>query len=157
MEFEIVRTEPSHYAAIADIAISAWQRIWASYEKELGDELFQAFYGGKEERKRRCVISEAETGNSFAAVVGDKVIAFINYRIEGDKVEICSNAVDPDYSGHGIGGELQKYVLKYAKEQGCIYAVVETGGDDGHAPARRSYEKAGFELNLPSVKYFQKL
>ena len=28
------------------------------------------------------------------------------------------------------------------KEEGMEYVTVTTGGDDGHAPARRSYEKA---------------
>ena len=35
-------------------------------------------------------------------------------------------------------------------------AMVETGGDPGHAPARRSYEKAGFTL-LPIGRYFKAL
>jgi hypothetical protein len=32
-------------------------------------------------------------------------------------------------------------------------AMVETGGDPGHAPARRTYEKAGFGL-FPTARYF---
>jgi hypothetical protein len=35
-------------------------------------------------------------------------------------------------------------------------AMVETGGDPGHAPARRTYEAAGFHP-FPVVKYFKKL
>ncbi len=35
-------------------------------------------------------------------------------------------------------------------------AVVETGGDDGHAPARAVYERAGYTA-LPVVRYFRKL
>jgi hypothetical protein len=35
-------------------------------------------------------------------------------------------------------------------------ATVGTGGDPSHAPARRAYEKAGFESALPSV-YLYKL
>jgi hypothetical protein len=35
-------------------------------------------------------------------------------------------------------------------------AMVETGGDPGHAPARRAYEKAGFAL-LPIARYFKNL
>ncbi len=35
-------------------------------------------------------------------------------------------------------------------------AMVETGGDSGHAPARRAYEKAGFAL-LPIARYFENL
>jgi hypothetical protein len=35
-------------------------------------------------------------------------------------------------------------------------AMVETGADPGHGPARRTYEKAGFE-QLPIARYFKKL
>ncbi len=35
-------------------------------------------------------------------------------------------------------------------------AMVETGGDPGHAPARRSYERSGF-VQLPIARYFKKL
>jgi len=35
-------------------------------------------------------------------------------------------------------------------------AVVSTGGDESHVPARRSYEKAGYTA-LPLVKYYRDL
>ena len=35
-------------------------------------------------------------------------------------------------------------------------ALVGTGGDPGHAPARRAYEQAGFTA-LPIVNYVKKL
>lgn len=35
-------------------------------------------------------------------------------------------------------------------------AMVETGGDPGHAPARHTYEKVGFGL-FPITRYFKKL
>jgi hypothetical protein len=34
--------------------------------------------------------------------------------------------------------------------------MVETGGDPGHAPARRTYEKAGYTL-MPIARYFKAL
>lgn len=42
------------------------------------------------------------------------------------------------------------------KEAGMSIAMVETGGDPGHAPARHTYEKAGFGL-FPVARYFKKL
>jgi len=35
-------------------------------------------------------------------------------------------------------------------------AMVETGGDPGHAPARHVYEKAGYTL-LPIARYYKNL
>lgn len=48
--------------------------------------------------------------------------------------ELYPVAIYPDYQNHGIG----------------------TGGDEGHAPARASYEKAGY-TGLPLVRYYQAL
>ena len=42
------------------------------------------------------------------------------------------------------------------REQGMDIAIVETGGDPGHAPARAAYEAAGFTL-LPVARYFRLL
>ena len=39
---------------------------------------------------------------------------------------------------------------------GMDIAVVETGGDLGHTPARATYETAGFVL-LPIARYFRML
>lgn len=42
------------------------------------------------------------------------------------------------------------------KKAGKAIAMVETGADPGHAPARRAYEAAGFRL-LPVARYFKSL
>jgi GNAT superfamily N-acetyltransferase len=62
----------------------------------------------------------------------------------------------PDFQGHGIGTALTEFTLNWMKEAGMSVAMVETGGDSGHAPARRTYEKLGFGL-LPIARYFKKL
>src|SRR5437868_4101576 len=65
-------------------------------------------------------------------------------------------AVHPDYQNHGIGTELNQFALEKMKESGMKLALVATGGDPGHAPARRTYEKAGYTA-LPGVRYYQDL
>ena len=65
-------------------------------------------------------------------------------------------AVDSDYQQRGIGVALTEFALEQMKAAGMSVAMVETGGDSGHAPARRTYEKLGFEL-LPIARYFKKL
>jgi hypothetical protein len=42
------------------------------------------------------------------------------------------------------------------RESGMRVAMIGTGGDPGHAPARRAYDKAGYTA-LPSVQYFKAL
>lgn len=70
--------------------------------------------------------------------------------------EIYMIAVDPDFQGQGIGSALIEFALAWMKDAGMFVAMVETGGDLGHAPARRTYEKAGFGL-WPTARYFKKL
>jgi hypothetical protein len=48
------------------------------------------------------------------------------------------------------------FAVDRMKEAGMEVAMVETGGDWGHAPARAAYEKAGFRV-LPLARYFKKL
>ena len=42
------------------------------------------------------------------------------------------------------------------RARGMRTVMVETGGDPGHGPARRTYERAGFTM-MPIARYFQAL
>ena len=154
---DIISARPEHYEAMADVALAAWEKIYEGYEKQIGKDLFSLFFKDRKEGKRRSVISEAESYQSLVALDGGRVVAFINYRIDGKIGEICTNAILPEYAGFGIGTKLQALALDKMKECGCTHAFVITGGDEGHAGARRSYEKNGFKKSLPSVKYFKEL
>jgi ribosomal protein S18 acetylase RimI-like enzyme len=76
----------------------------------------------------------------FVAQLGETVAGFIAYAVNGEdqtgEVELL--AVHPDYQNRGIGTELNNVALEKMKESGVRLAVVGTGGDPGHAPARRS-------------------
>ena len=74
----------------------------------------------------------------------------------GDMGEISMLAVDPDRQGKGIGTALTEFALDRLKDAGMAVAMVETGGDPGHAAARRTYERAGYVL-LPIARYFKNL
>jgi GNAT superfamily N-acetyltransferase len=65
-------------------------------------------------------------------------------------------AVDPDFQRRRIAGALTEHSLAWLRQAGMTTVMVETGGDPGHAPARRTYESAGFRL-LPVARYFKKL
>jgi len=49
------------------------------------------------------------------------------------------------------------FVMERMKEAGMKAVRVNTGADEAHAPARRAYEKAGFERSIPSVMYYREL
>ena len=65
-------------------------------------------------------------------------------------------AVDPASQGQGVGHALTEHALSQIRDAGCDLAVVKTGGDDGHAPARALYESEGFTA-LPLVRYYRRL
>lgn len=65
--------------------------------------------------------------------------------------EIGLNAVKPSYANRGIGTHMYTFAIERMKAAGMRVATVATGGDDSHAPARRAYQKAGFNVQIPSV------
>ena len=70
--------------------------------------------------------------------------------------EIYMIAVDPDFQRRGIAASLINHSVEWFKNAGMAIAMVETGGDPGHAPARSTYESTGFQL-LPVARYFKTL
>lgn len=156
-EVSIRKMEPEDLERVLEIAVAAWEPIYSGYRQQLGDEIFEAFYSGFPERKRKNTQNDIQEGNCLVALVDRQVVGFVAYSIEEKTGEIKSNAVAPACSCRGIGSMLQNRVLEEMRMAGCQFAIVVTGLDDAHAPARRSYQKNGFEKNLPSVKYFQKL
>ena len=101
----------------------------------------------------------AQKGRAWVAEVGSSVVGFVAVELhqpERSMGEISMLAVDPDYQGGGIGTALTEFALERLKDAGMTVVMVETGGDPGHAAARRTYEKAGYVL-LPIARYFKNL
>jgi ribosomal protein S18 acetylase RimI-like enzyme len=95
---------------------------------------------------------------TWVAELDGTVIGFIAYQLNvKDKTgEVQLLAVHPEFQNLGIGTELNHFALSKMKESGMKLAVVGTGGDPAHAPARKSYEKAGYTA-LPLVRYYRNL
>lgn len=64
--------------------------------------------------------------------------------------------VDPDHRRRGIAARLTEFAADHMHRCGMDIAVVETGGDPGHAPARALYGEVGF-TPLPIARYFRLL
>ena len=95
----------------------------------------------------------------WVAEAGASVVGFVAVEFdhpERSMGEISMLAVHPDYQGGGIGTALTEFALDRLKDAGMTVAMVETGGDPGHAAARRTYEKAGY-THLPIARYFKNL
>jgi GNAT superfamily N-acetyltransferase len=65
-------------------------------------------------------------------------------------------AVDPAAQRQGVGLALTDHATAWLRDSGMRVAMIGTGGDPGHAPARSLYETAGYRL-LPIARYFKAL
>ena len=144
-----------------EIAGISWQRVFDSWRKLMGETLFMQHHAEwKQHMTDSCANTVRENPERAIVTEVDGVIAgFLTWYLPGpDGVgEIGGNAVHPDYQGKGIGERQCKRALEIFREMGLTSATVYTGLDEGHAPARTMYEKAGFDKSTPHVKYFMEL
>jgi GNAT superfamily N-acetyltransferase len=144
---------------VLHLSLRAWAPVFASLEQSLGPEIFLRLYGEWRQHQATAVrntlngsemqvwVAEAERG----------LVGFVAATLRSEIVgEIEMLAVDPDDQGQGTGSALTKHATAWLRDRGMRVAVVETGGDPGHAPARRVYQRAGYTL-LPVARYFMAL
>jgi GNAT superfamily N-acetyltransferase len=147
--------------AIVELSLLAWEPVFTAWQQILGPKIYPlAVYpdwrkSQKEEVEKYC---RNEKFLTWVAVVEEKVVGFLVYELNQEtKVgEVHMLAVHPAHQNQGIGTDLNQFALQKLREGGMKLATVGTGGDEGHAPARRSYEKAGYTA-LPAVRYYQDL
>jgi ribosomal protein S18 acetylase RimI-like enzyme len=147
--------------AVVALSLRAWAPAFASLERVLGREIFERQHPDWREDQRRAVeeVLATNKGRVWVAEVDANVVGFVAIEIdhpERSMGETIMVAVDPDHQGGGIGTSLTEFALERLKDAGMTVAMVETGGDHGHAAARRTYEKAGYTL-LPVARYFKNL
>jgi ribosomal protein S18 acetylase RimI-like enzyme len=146
--------------AIIRISLRAWSPVFASIEQAMAPEVYQALLPDWRASQQKAVedVCAAEETQVWVAEEDGSPVGFVAVKLhpESQLGEIYMLAVDPDFQRRGYGSALTDFALDRLKEAGMSVAMVETGGDPGHAPARRTYEKRGFGL-LPIARYFKKL
>jgi GNAT superfamily N-acetyltransferase len=143
--------EPVDMARIQEIVTQIWAigSDWVLEEKygAIGDRSWDRWLVPK-------VMSRLweESGTTLVTEDDGKVVGFIAYATDGPRRvgAIHYNGVAPEYRGRGLGHRQVEHVLGLMREAGMVYAAVGTGLNEGHAAARRVYEKAGFE---PVIEY----
>ena len=146
--------------ALLELTLLAFEPIFTSFAQILGLEINPIIYPDWRARQRAEVEASYtnEKINFWVADLEGAVVGYVTYELhDNDKTgEVQLLAVHPDYQNAGIGTALNAFALNKMREAGMVMAVVGTGGDTSHAPARRSYEKAGY-TGLPLMRYYQKL
>jgi ribosomal protein S18 acetylase RimI-like enzyme len=161
MEVWIRSYQQSDAADVVRLSLRAWAPVFDSELATIGAELFERLEGHdwrvRQQKDVEDVLADERTTVWVAHVAG-RAVGFAAGRLDPDRGmgEIYMVAVDPDHQGRGFGLALTKVATEWIREAGLPVAVVETGGDDGHAPARRLYEAAGF-TPMPIVRYFKAL
>jgi len=145
---------------VVALSLRAWAPVFSSMRRVAGDELFLTLYRDwrtQQEQAVRDVITH-EANSTWVAVADTSPVGFVSATLhEEDRAgEIVMLAVDPDHQGAGIGHDLTETAVAWMREHGVEVAVVETGGDPGHAPARAVYTNAGFTA-LPIARFFRVL
>jgi len=152
--------DPSHLDAVIRLSLRAWTPVFDSIQKTMDVDVYRELYPDWRVSQKRAVeaVCTAEGKNVWVAIDSGSIVGFVTLRLhpESGLGEIYMIAVDPDHQHRGIGTALTEFALDRMRAAGMTVAMVETGGDPGHAPARSTYEKVGFSL-LSIARYFKKL
>lgn len=165
MNLHIRPFSPDDMKNVVQLSLLAWAPVYQSFEQVLGAKIYALLFPDWRETQRRTVetiCQEHEKTSVWVAEVHGVITGFIAYTLNSQENgqdntgEVELLAVHPDYQNHGIGTELNHFALAKMRENGMKLAIVATGGDPGHAPARKTYEKAGYTA-LPGIRYYQSL
>jgi ribosomal protein S18 acetylase RimI-like enzyme len=144
---------------IVALSLLAWEPAFESMEKVLGPRIFHLIWPDWKKSQAEGVAGACRATDKYHTLVAEldgRVVGFIVHELKGDTGEVVLLAVHPEFQKRGIATQLNVAALDAMKAAGVKMAVAETGGEDGHAPARRAYEKAGY-TGLPLVRYFKDL
>jgi len=153
---------PDDLETLMDIGNRAWAMIRASARAALGPDLYARISPEAETAKGRQIQAHAEAHPDWIRVCVDdsgRIVGFVTFRLDRERGvgEILNNAVDPDSGVRGAGQRMYAAVLDVFRKHRMRVAKVDTGLDDAHAPARRAYERAGFDRRLEHVTYYLSL
>ncbi len=148
-------------ARCQEIAVAAWEPIYASSHRALGAAIFDHLHPDWRAAKAGQVADALEKRTAWALVAcaGDEIVGFATFRVDQQRGigEIGNNAVAPTWQGRGIAAALYDGVLERFRQQGLRVAKVTTGLDEAHAPARAAYDRAGFSAAVASVTLYREL
>ena len=142
---------------VSKIAKECWADIYDGYREQLGDDIYTDVYVSPLENKAQRLKIAIEEGRVFVAECDGCICGFSSFLVEGRVGVLKDNAVSKEFQGRGIASMLYEAVFQKLRSEGCLVVRVGTGLDDAHAPARRAYEKAGFNISLSSITYYKKL
>ncbi len=158
MELSLRKAELNDKEVLEGIRSDSFEPIFASFRKILGEEIYELAQRQEDEEQKNILagmFSENSTWQLYVAEHESEVVGFVSFQINEQTTvgEIGLNAVRSIHSGKGVGTRMYEFANEEMKKAGMRVATVATGGDESHIPARKAYEKAGFDVQIPSVWY----
>ncbi len=150
--------EERDLAGVVRLSLRAWAPVFVSIEQEMDPKVYQFFFPDwrKEQQEAVTAVCADSTAQVWVCDHEGDIAGFVAVYQRPTYGEIYMIAVDPDCQHKSIGKSLTEHALNWMRENGISVAMVETGGDPGHAPARRLYESQGFRC-WPAARYFKSL
>jgi GNAT superfamily N-acetyltransferase len=147
---------------LQEIRAAAFAPVFASFRALVGEDIAGVAFAEADAEQAQLLAGLCAAHSKDHVFVGDEdgaLAGFVTYSLDekNEVGEIGLNAVHPDYAGRGIGTRLVDFAIAQMRDAGMQIASVGTGGDASHAPARRTYEKAGFGPSIPSVWMYRRL
>lgn len=153
--------QPADLPVLMEIGNRAWAGIYTEFRRIYGDELFTVIVPDPATVKGEQIRAHCEAHPDWVLVAEDegRVQGFVTFRLDRERGigEIGNNAVAPELQGQGIAQHLYQAAFARFRAEGMRFAKVVTGMDPAHAPARRAYERAGFDLRREDAVYHRKL
>lgn len=147
--------------AVVALALRAWAPVFASMRQLLGDDIDTLLHGENwrvyQQREVEAALDDEQMHRCVAESEG-VALAFMAVRLDPQRSlgEVWMIAVDPNSQNRGLGTKLTNVATDWMRAAGMRVAMIGTGGDPGHAPARRVYQKAGY-TPLPVANYYKAL
>jgi GNAT superfamily N-acetyltransferase len=159
---EIRPFESSDLDAIVELSLRAWEPVFESLRRVLGDPIFARLHQPDWRSVQADAVRSSCTSDErdvFVAVDGAQPVGFATVALNAfhERMGVVDMvAVDPPYQRRGIARQLMDRAAEHMRDQGMDIAAVGTGGDEGHGAARALYEALGY-TPLPGVRYLRLL
>jgi ribosomal protein S18 acetylase RimI-like enzyme len=162
VQIAIRRLVDADVDSVVDLSLAAWAPVFAGIEAELGPTLHRMLFPDWRSTQARAVeaVCRSLEHEVWVGAEGDRPVGFVAVRyVDEDAAragEIDMVAVDPRCQRAGVGTALVRHAVDEIRAAGVDLAVLGTGGDAGHAPARALYESLGFRP-YRHVRYYRLL
>jgi GNAT superfamily N-acetyltransferase len=145
---------------VLDLAGRAWDPVFASVNAVLGSELARSLHGEDWRTHHAAEVASIVAGmTTWVAERGGVMVGFAAARVAdaGRRIgEVHIVGVDPGAQLTGVGAALVRHAEELLREQGMAVVFIGTGGDPGHAPARRLYASLGYRP-FPVIQHYKRL